>query len=118
MQQVLKDFPADIIIGDDMLFGVLPMLLGPRAKRPPIALCGTSFLHWRRDDGAPNFAGLPPATTQTERDEYAAVYREHDEHLYRPVADHLNRSCRPWVSGRCRYPCSIPSSSSPMPICS
>ena len=64
MQQVLQDFPADIIIGDDMLFGVLPMLLGPRSKRPPIALCGTSFLHWRRDDGAPHFAGLPPATTQ------------------------------------------------------
>jgi MGT family glycosyltransferase len=104
MQQVLKDFPADIIIGDDMLFGVLPMLLGPRAKRPSIALCGTSFLHWRRDDGAPNFAGLPPATTQTERDEYAAVYREHDEHLYQPVADHLNRSLQTMGVG----PLSVP----------
>ena len=56
MQQVLQKFPADIIVGDNMLFGVLPMLLGPRSKRPPIALCGTSFLHWRRDDGAPHFA--------------------------------------------------------------
>jgi UDP:flavonoid glycosyltransferase YjiC (YdhE family) len=92
MQQVLQDFPAEIIVGDDMLFGVLPMLLGPRAERPPIALCGTSFLHWRRDDGAPNFAGLPPASTQAQRDNYAAVYREHDEHLYQPVADRLNRS--------------------------
>jgi MGT family glycosyltransferase len=92
MQKVLQDFPADIIIGEDMLFGVLPMLLGPRSKRPPIALCGTSFLHWRREDGAPNFAGLPPATTQAERDGYAAVYREHDEHLYQPVGDRLNRS--------------------------
>jgi MGT family glycosyltransferase len=91
MQQVLQDFPADIIVGDDMLFGVLPMLLGPRSKRPPIALCGTSFLHWRRDDGAPNFAGLPPATTQAQRADYSAVYREHDEHLYQPVGDRLNR---------------------------
>jgi UDP:flavonoid glycosyltransferase YjiC (YdhE family) len=92
MQQVLRDFPAEIIVGDDMLFGVLPMLLGPRAERPSIALCGTSFLHWRRDDGAPNFAGLPPATTQAQCDDYAAVHREHDEHLYQPVGDRLNRS--------------------------
>jgi UDP:flavonoid glycosyltransferase YjiC (YdhE family) len=91
LQQLLQDFPAEIIVGDDMLFGVLPMLLGPRSKRPPIALCGTSFLHWRREDGAPNFVGLPPAITQAQRDDYAAVYREHDEHLYQPVADRLNR---------------------------
>ena len=55
LQQVLRDFPADVIIGDDMFFGVLPMLLGPRSKRPPIVLCGTSILHWRREDGAPPF---------------------------------------------------------------
>jgi MGT family glycosyltransferase len=92
MQQVmLQEFPADIIIGDDMLFGVLPMLLGPRSQRPPIALCGTSFLHWRRDDGAPHFFGLPPATTQAERDEYAAIYREHDRLIYQPVSERLNR---------------------------
>jgi len=91
MQQALQEFPADIIIGDDMLFGLLPMLLGPRSKRPPIALCGTSFLHWRRDDGAPHFFGLPPATTQAERDEYAAIYREHDRLIYQPVSERLNR---------------------------
>jgi UDP:flavonoid glycosyltransferase YjiC (YdhE family) len=104
IQQVLQDFPADIIIGDDMLFGVLPMLLGPRAKRPPIALCGTSFLHWRREDGAPNFAGLLPATTQAQRDDYSAVYREHDEHLYQPVGDRLNRSLQTMGVG----PLSVP----------
>src|SRR3981189_2697434 len=104
MQQVLQDFPADIIIGDDMLFGVLPMLLGPRSKRPPIALCGTSFLHWRREDGAPNFVGLPPATTRAQRDDYAVVYREHDEQLYQPVADRLNRSLQTMGVG----PLSVP----------
>jgi MGT family glycosyltransferase len=90
--QVLRGFPADIIIADDMLFGVLPMLLGPRSKRPPIALCGTSFLHWCREDGAPHFVGLPPATTKQQRDEYAAISREHDRVIYQPVADRLNRS--------------------------
>ena len=64
LQDALQDFPADVIVGDDMFFGVLPMLLGPRAKRPPIVLCGTSFLHWRRQDGAPHFVGLLPATTE------------------------------------------------------
>ncbi len=92
LQQVLQSFPADVVIGDDMLFGVLPMLLGPRSKRPPIVLCGTSFLHWCRDDGAPHFIGLPPATTQAQRDEYAAIYQEHDRLIYQPVADRLNRS--------------------------
>jgi hypothetical protein len=38
LQEVLQGFPADVVIADDMLFGVLPMLLGPRSKRPPVAL--------------------------------------------------------------------------------
>jgi UDP:flavonoid glycosyltransferase YjiC (YdhE family) len=91
MQQVLQTFPADAVIGDDMLFGVLPTLLGPRSKRPPILLCGTSILYCCRDDGAPNFVGLPPATTQAQREEYAAIYQEHDRMIYRPVANRLNR---------------------------
>jgi len=89
LQQVLRDFPADIIIGDDMIFGVLPMLLGPRSKRPPIVLCGTSFLHWRREDGAPHFVGLPPATTQAQLEEYAGIALEHDRVVHQPVARRL-----------------------------
>ena len=91
LQQVLQDFPADVIIGDDMFFGVLPMLLGPRSKRPPIVLCGTSILHWRREDKAPTFAGLPPATTQAQREEYVAMAREHDRIVDQPVARRLDR---------------------------
>src|SRR4029077_1102447 len=48
MRRTLREFPADIIVADDMMFGVLPMLLGPRSERPPIVLCGTSILHLRR----------------------------------------------------------------------
>ena len=91
LQQVLREFPADIIIGDNMFFGVLPMLLGPRSKRPPIVLCGTSILHWYREDGAPHFAGLPPATTPAQREEYAAISREHHRTVNQPVARRLNR---------------------------
>src|SRR5258706_4662478 len=92
LQQVLRDFPADVIIGDDMIFGVLPMLLGPRSKRPPIVLCGTSVLHWLREDGAPHFAGLPPATTQAQLEAYAAIAQEHDRVVNQPVARRVNRS--------------------------
>jgi MGT family glycosyltransferase len=94
LQQVLRDFPADVIIGDDMMFGVLPMLLGPREKRPAIVLCGTSILHWRREDGAPYFAGLPPATTSAQLKEYAAIAQEHDRIIYEPLGRRLNRSLK------------------------
>jgi MGT family glycosyltransferase len=90
IQQALREFPADVVIGDDMPFGVLPMLLAPRSKRPPVVLCGTSILHWRRDDGAPNFLGLPPATSKAQRDEYAGIAREYERTVNEPVAQRLN----------------------------
>jgi MGT family glycosyltransferase len=99
LRQVLRGFPADVIVADDMLFGVLPMLLGPRSKRPPIALCGTSLLHWPREDGAPHFVGLPPAATQQQRDEYAEIYRVHDEAIYQPVGARLNETLRKFGVG-------------------
>jgi MGT family glycosyltransferase len=92
--QALRQFPADIIVSDDMLFGVLPMLLGPRSQRPPIALCGTSFLHWAREDGAPNFLGLPPAKSDDERDRYAAMARDYDAAVDQPVSLRLNRALK------------------------
>jgi MGT family glycosyltransferase len=90
LQQALQDFPADVIVADDMYFGLLPMLLGPRADRPAVVLCGTSFLHWPREDGASHFGGKPPATTQAERDEYATTAREHDRLLHQPLLRRLN----------------------------
>jgi MGT family glycosyltransferase len=92
LQQVLRNFPADVIIADDTMLGVLPMLLGPRATRPAIVLCGTSILHWRRADGAPHFVGLPPATTPAQFKEYAAIAQEHDRIIYEPMGRGLNRS--------------------------
>jgi UDP:flavonoid glycosyltransferase YjiC (YdhE family) len=90
-QGLLENLPVDVIVADDMYFGVLPMLLGALPNRPPVVLCGTSFLHWRRDDGAPHFAGLPPATTQAEREEYAVIAAEHDRVINEPAALRLNR---------------------------
>jgi UDP:flavonoid glycosyltransferase YjiC (YdhE family) len=73
-----------------MFFGALPMLLGSRSKRPPIVLCGTSFLHLAREDGAPNFLGLPPATTEEQRREYAGLAREFSEAVDQPALHRLN----------------------------
>jgi UDP:flavonoid glycosyltransferase YjiC (YdhE family) len=92
LRQVLREFPADVVIGDNFLFGALPMLLGPRARRPAIVLCGTMLLHCDRDDGAPHFVGLPPAINNTQRKEYAAIAKEQDRVVYDAVKRHLN-SC-------------------------
>jgi MGT family glycosyltransferase len=104
LQQALQTFPADVIIGDDMFFGVLPMLLGPRAKRPPIVLCGTSFLHWAREDGAPNFLGLAPATTAEQRAHYAVAAREYDEAVDQPVLRRLNEALKSFDVGPVSMP--------------
>jgi MGT family glycosyltransferase len=91
LQSLLFAFGPDVIVGDDMFFGVLPMLLGVRSKRPPIVLCGTSVLHWPREDRAPLFVGLPPATTPAQRAEYAALARDYHEAVDRPVGRRLNQ---------------------------
>ena len=102
MQQVLRDFPADIIVGDDMLFGVLPMLLGPRSKRPPSCSAARRFCTGAAMTARRNFAGLPPATTQEEREDYAAIYHEHDASVYQPVSAPQPSAADVSVSGRCR----------------
>jgi len=91
LRQLLQEFPADIVIGDDFFCGLLPMLLGPRSKRPPVVLFGTSILQWRREDGAPAFLGLPPAITRAQREDHAATTREHDRVVNQPVARSVNR---------------------------
>jgi MGT family glycosyltransferase len=104
LRQTLDKFAADVIVGDDMFFGVLPMLLGARAKRPPIVLCGTSILHWAREDGAPNFLGLPPATTSEQRAEYAAIAQQYDGSVDQPVLRRLNQTLKAMAVG----PVSVP----------
>jgi MGT family glycosyltransferase len=90
VKQVLKNFPADVILGDNGFLGALPMLLGPRSNRPPIVICGTMFLTYRRDDGAPHFMGLLPARDEAEHAEYAAIAKTHEELLYAPVRQYRN----------------------------
>jgi UDP:flavonoid glycosyltransferase YjiC (YdhE family) len=90
LQETLQGFPADAIIGDDLFLGLLPMLLGPRANRPPVLVCGTSILHCRRDDGGPLFVGLPPAVTPAQFKEYEGIAEEYEERVDRPSLARLN----------------------------
>jgi MGT family glycosyltransferase len=94
LQQAVQERQPDVIVGDDMFFGVMPMLLGSRSKRPPVVICGTSFLHMAREDGAPNFLGLPPATTDEHRHRYAEMAREFDEAVDQPAQLRLNEILR------------------------
>ena len=94
LQRLLASFGPDIVVGDDMFHGALPTLLGVGAKRPPVVLCGTSVLHWPREDGAPAFLGLPPARTAEQRQEYAANAREYHDKVDGPVDRRLNEVLR------------------------
>ena len=87
IKEVMREFPFDIIIGDHLMLGVLPMLLGPRSKRPPVALLGTTYLLSRRDDGAPNDAGIPPANSEKQRKEYAGLFQAFEDAVFAPVAN-------------------------------
>ena len=91
LKALLEEFPADIIISDSLFLGVLPLLLGPRSRRPAIALCGTTFLLWHRDDGAPRCLGLPPAATDSERLHYASLDGDMHMAAIGPAEGHLNR---------------------------
>jgi MGT family glycosyltransferase len=90
VQEILRETSFDIIIGDHLMLGVLPMLLGPRSQRLPIALLGTTYLLSRRDDGAPNDAGIPPASSEKQRKEYAGLFQAYENEVFGPVGEYLN----------------------------
>jgi UDP:flavonoid glycosyltransferase YjiC (YdhE family) len=90
LDAALADYPANAILADNTFFGIFPMLLRQKFARPPVAVCGTTFLHAPRDDGAPTFAGLPPASTEAEKRNYRAQAAETDRLVNLPVLKRLN----------------------------
>lgn len=91
LDDVLGEFDADIVISELGFLGVLPMLLGSNAKRPPVIICGVHFLTWERADGAPYMAGLPPAVTDAQLSEYADIAKTHDLLFEQPTIARANR---------------------------
>jgi MGT family glycosyltransferase len=90
IKEVMREFPADIIIGDHTMYGVLPLLLGHRSERPPIVLLGTTFLIADRDDGMVNDAGIPLATNDRDRSDHAALSQMFKEKVFEPLANACN----------------------------
>jgi MGT family glycosyltransferase len=46
LKMALYDFPADLILADSAYWGTLPMLVGPRDKRPAIAHLGITIVNF------------------------------------------------------------------------
>jgi MGT family glycosyltransferase len=95
IMDAMRLFPADIIIGDHIMAGVLPLLLGPRLQRPPIALLGATYLNSQRDDGAPSDAGVPLATDDRARANIRAVAQTYEETVFAPVRNVANELLSP-----------------------
>ncbi len=83
--ELLREFPADLILAESMTYSTLPLLMGPRADRPAIVHVGVVFLQLPRDDGAPMFSGLPPATTDGEFDAYARLAEQAKTEWFDPI---------------------------------
>jgi MGT family glycosyltransferase len=79
LQQALEDFQADVIVHETCFTGVLPMLLGPRSKRPASAYLGVIPLRLERADGAPWGPGMLPTEDPEKRQEYAEASRQQYE---------------------------------------
>lgn len=86
VQKAIEEFTPDVIIVDNLFLGVLPLLLGPCANRPPIISVGSTYLLWHRTDKAPCNLGLPPAATNA----YADIAHEVDAALIKPFGKYIN----------------------------
>jgi MGT family glycosyltransferase len=64
IQEILRETPTDLVLVDTMFLGSFPMLLGPKAKRPPVIGCGVNPMMLSSDD-----CGItaPPANTPEGR---------------------------------------------------
>ncbi|WP_433965898.1 glycosyltransferase [Tunturiibacter gelidiferens] len=64
LKMALYDFQADLILADSLYWGTLPMLVGPRDKRPAIAHLGVTVINIGSGKNIP----MRPDETPEERD--------------------------------------------------
>lgn len=104
VRKALKVFPADVVLTDPLFLGTLPVTLTPRSQRPIVIGCGISVLLCGREDGGPMGLGLPPAKTEEERLQYAAIAASAEAQIFDPARAHLNKrlaglGCPPLSAG-------------------
>jgi UDP:flavonoid glycosyltransferase YjiC (YdhE family) len=68
LKTALRHFPADVILVDSLFFATLPMLLGPREKRPAIVHLGVSVLNIGSGKNVPARPGVPQKDLDRERE--------------------------------------------------
>lgn len=68
LEMALRHFPADVILVDSLFFGTLPMLLGPREKRPAIVHLGVSVLNVGSGKNLPTRPGVSQKEFDAERE--------------------------------------------------
>jgi MGT family glycosyltransferase len=66
LKMALYDFPADLILADSIYWGTLPMLVGPRDKRPAIAHLGVSVVNIGSGKNIPMRPNETPEQRKTE----------------------------------------------------
>jgi MGT family glycosyltransferase len=83
LKMALYDFQADLILADSLYWGTLPMLIGPRDKRPAIAHLGVSVVNIGSGKNIP----MRPDGTPEQR-EAELQLREH--FILRPAQQAVN----------------------------
>jgi UDP:flavonoid glycosyltransferase YjiC (YdhE family) len=78
LKKVLRDFPADIILAESFFMGTLPLLLGPREKRPAIVHLGVTLLNLGSGKNMPPIPGIPA-------EELRAQHEKRERLLLRPI---------------------------------
>ena len=66
LKMALYDFQADLILADSIYWGTLPMLVGPRDRRPAIAHLGVSVVNIGSGKKIPMRPGETPAQRDAE----------------------------------------------------
>lgn len=59
LQALVDAVEPDVVISEMLFFGIVPLMLQPRATRPLVAICGITFLGVPRDDGMPHGPAIP-----------------------------------------------------------
>jgi len=68
LKMALRHFSADVILVDSLFFATLPMLLGPREKRPAIVHLGVSVLNVGSGKNVPARPGVEQKDLDRERE--------------------------------------------------
>ncbi len=85
LKMTLYDFPADLILADSIYWGTLPMLAGPRDKRPAIAHLGVSVVNIGSGKNIP----MRPGETPEQRD---AEMQLRERFILQPAQQAVNAS--------------------------